>query len=78
MRSQCLEDRPLCQDLKLGNSVFETLAGVSLGCRARVVRDGVALRVTHEDLFDLLAHRPDLLKQLFGALFSAPDAPRAR
>ena len=51
--------------------VFETLAGVSIGRRANVVSDGIALQISHDDLFDLLAHRPALLRQFFGALFSA-------
>ncbi len=51
--------------------VFETLAGVSIGRRATVVSDGVALHISHDDLFDLLAHRPALLRQFFGALFGA-------
>ena len=51
--------------------VFETLAGVSIGCRATVVTDGVAMHISHDDLFDLLAHRPALLRQFFGALFGA-------
>ena len=51
--------------------VFETLAGVSIGRRADVAEDGVALHISHDDLFDLLAHRPALLRQFFGALFGA-------
>ena len=51
--------------------VFETLAGVSIGRRATVVSDGVAMHISHDDLFDLLAHRPALLRQFFGALFAA-------
>jgi len=31
----------------------------------------VGLKVTHEDLFDLLGHQPDLLRHLFGALLGA-------
>ncbi|MGA2260683.1 MAG: Npt1/Npt2 family nucleotide transporter [Acidobacteriota bacterium] len=49
----------------------ETLGGVSLGCTAHVVRDGTALRIDREDLFDLLAQRPDLLRQLFSAVSHA-------
>ena len=53
--------------------IYETLAGVSLGRAVQAVRDGVALHITSDDLFDLLAHQSDLLKQLFGALFSTQD-----
>ncbi|HAK56987.1 MAG TPA: hypothetical protein DCP38_16120 [Acidobacteria bacterium] len=51
--------------------VFETLAGVSIGRRAEALSDGIALHIGHDDLFDLLAHRPALLRQFFGALFGA-------
>jgi len=51
--------------------LVETLAGVPLGRTARVARTGWALKVTHEDLFDLLGHQPDLLRHLFGALLGA-------
>jgi HEAT repeat protein len=48
--------------------VQQTLAGVPLGCNARVVSDGLALRIDREDLYDLVAQRPDLLRQLFSVL----------
>jgi ATP:ADP antiporter, AAA family len=46
----------------------ETLAGVSLGRRAVVTREGQALRVDREDLFDVLADNIDLLQGLFAGL----------
>jgi ATP:ADP antiporter, AAA family len=46
-----------------------TLSGRSLGHTARVAKDGVALRIDREDLFDLFAERPALLRQLFAGLF---------
>jgi CRP-like cAMP-binding protein len=49
--------------------VYETLAGVPIGRRARVIEDGIALRIDREALFDLLAHRPTLIQELFSALF---------
>ncbi len=49
--------------------VYETLAGLPLGSSASVKREGTALRIEREDLFDLLANRPELLQQIFGALF---------
>jgi len=51
--------------------VYETLAGVPLGRKARVVRGGLALKIDREALFDLLAHRPMLTQEIFGALFRA-------
>ena len=39
-----------------------------------MARQGVALRIDREELFDLLAHRPDLLQQLFSALFGTRTA----
>ncbi len=57
--------------------VQQTLAGLSLGRNARVVSDGTALRIDREDLFDLLAQRPDLLRQLFNALSRARAARQA-
>jgi AAA family ATP:ADP antiporter len=51
--------------------VYETLAGVPLGRQALVVRDGLALKIDRDALFDLLAHRPMLIQEIFGALFRA-------
>jgi len=51
--------------------VSHTLAGLSLGLNARVVRDGRALRIRREDLFDLASLRPELLQQLFSAVLGA-------
>jgi CRP-like cAMP-binding protein len=52
-------------------AVYETLAGIPLGRAARVQRPGVALRIAHEDLFDLAGQRPDLMRHLFTALLGA-------
>jgi AAA family ATP:ADP antiporter len=54
--------------------VVETLAGVPLGRTAKVTAEGRALRISHEDLFDLLGQRPDLLQHLFTTLFGARRA----
>jgi ATP/ADP translocase/CRP-like cAMP-binding protein/HEAT repeat protein len=48
---------------------IDTMAGRGLGRSAKVIRDGVALRMDREDLFDLLAERPDLLRQMFAGMF---------
>jgi ATP:ADP antiporter, AAA family len=49
--------------------IYETLARVDFAFRARVTQDGIALRIDHEDLFDLLAQRSDLLRRILSALF---------
>ena len=48
---------------------IDTMAGRSLGRSAKVITGGVALRIDREDLFDLLAERPDLLRQMFAGMF---------
>lgn len=52
--------------------LYESLAGRTVRA-ARVITPGVALRIERDDLYDLLADRPQLLQQLFGALFGARD-----
>ena len=54
--------------------VFETCAGVPLGVDVRVTVPGRALRISHEDFFDLLGQRADLLQALFATLFGARRA----
>jgi ATP:ADP antiporter, AAA family len=49
--------------------MYEALAGIRWQHRAIVTREGRALRIDREDLFDLLTQRPALLQQLFGVLF---------
>ena len=54
--------------------LFEALAGQdgdasSAPRRLRVTRAGTALRIDREDLYDLLGQRPNLLQQIFTALF---------
>ena len=64
--------------------ISETLAGVSLGRRAVVTRDGLALRLDHDELFEVLADHIDLLQGVFSVLLQAhkptlalDSAPRA-
>ena len=57
--------------------VQQTLAGINLGRSGRAISNGKALRIEREDLFDLIAQRPDLLRQLFSALFRARSAKMA-
>jgi AAA family ATP:ADP antiporter len=47
----------------------DTMAGRSLGRSAKVVADGIALKIDREDLFDVLGERPDLLRQMFAGMF---------
>jgi AAA family ATP:ADP antiporter len=54
--------------------LHETLAGLRLTRHARVSRAGTALRMDRDDLFDLLAQRPDLLRQLFSSLVRSADS----
>jgi ATP:ADP antiporter, AAA family len=55
-------------------AVQQTLAGINLQRNGRILRGGTSLRIEREDLFDLIAQRPDLLRQLFGALSRARAA----
>ncbi|MEE9180348.1 MAG: cyclic nucleotide-binding domain-containing protein [Vicinamibacteria bacterium] len=53
----------------------ETLAGTPFGWRGNVVREGLALRIERERLFEVLADHADLLQGLFSSLFqSEPGA----
>jgi CRP-like cAMP-binding protein len=54
--------------------VFETFAGVPLGRTVTVSAPGRALRISHEDLFDVLGQQPDLLQHMFTTLFGARRA----
>jgi CRP-like cAMP-binding protein/HEAT repeat protein len=67
-------DEPLtiCPGDAIG--VLETCAGVPIGANIRVTLAGRALRISHEDFFDLLGQRADLLQSLFATLFGARRA----
>ena len=54
---------------------FVSLAGMSLGRSGEVVASGVALQIDREDLLSLLGERPDLLRQIFAALFEGTERP---
>ncbi len=62
-------DLPICAGPSDVIGIYETLAGTDFDFHARVKQDGIALRIEREELFDLLAHRSTLLRQVFGALF---------
>lgn len=57
--------------------LYETLAGLSapMGSRRLVASEPSSiLRIEHDDLFDLLGQRPDLLEQIFSAVFDRDAA----
>jgi len=56
--------------------LYETLAGVPVGRDGLGMEHGIALRVTREDLYDLLAHRPELLRQMLTAMFRTGSVAR--
>jgi len=47
----------------------QMLSGHPLGLTGTVVEAGVALRIARDDLFDVLGERPELLRQMFAAMF---------
>ncbi len=49
--------------------LMETLAGMPLGGDVKASGDGMALRIRHDDLYDVLAERPGVLRRLFARLF---------
>jgi hypothetical protein len=56
-----------------GRTVFvaETLAGAVPRHRAMVTREGHALRLDHDELFDVLADHTDLLQGVFSGVLGA-------
>ena len=48
---------------------LHTLSGQPLGLAATVAQPGIALRIGRDDLFEVLAERPELLRQIFAAMF---------
>jgi CRP-like cAMP-binding protein len=46
-----------------------TMAGRSLGRSAKIAKDGVAIKIDREDLFEVLGERPELLRQMFAGMF---------
>ena len=54
---------------------LEVMSGELLGLAGKVTQPGIALRLDREDLFSLLSDRPELLRQIFSALFRV-DAAR--
>jgi AAA family ATP:ADP antiporter len=54
---------------------FQSMAGEPLGLAATVREGGLSLRITQDDLFDVLGERPELLRQMFAALFRRVSDP---
>jgi CRP-like cAMP-binding protein len=54
---------------------LQTLSGQPLGLAGTVVTAGVALRIVREELFDVLGERPELLRQMFAAMFRRAADP---
>jgi CRP-like cAMP-binding protein len=54
---------------------MHAMAGRPLGRNAVVSRAGIALRIDRDELFDLLADRPEMLRQMFAALFRRTEQP---
>lgn len=51
---------------------FGALAGPRIGQNARVTRQGIALQIDRDDLFEKLGDRPEMLRQLFAGIMDAP------
>ena len=54
------------------------LSGQPLGLAATVVEPGIALRIARDDLFEVLGERPELLRQIFAAMFRRVAGPGIR
>ena len=62
---------PITADAGDAVGIYETLAGVPVGRKARGARNGAALRIDYDDLFDLVGQRPGLMQHFFSALLGA-------
>jgi CRP-like cAMP-binding protein len=56
---------------------FSALSGGTIGRSARVVKEGIAMRIDRDDLFDLLGEHPELMRQLFAGIFRSVAEDRA-
>jgi AAA family ATP:ADP antiporter len=56
---------------------FSTLSGQEVGLNATVTRAGFALRIGREELFELMAERPELLRQMFAGISRISDTAKA-
>jgi AAA family ATP:ADP antiporter len=48
---------------------FSALSGQTIGRSASVIKEGLAMRIDREELFELLGEHPGLMRQLFAAIF---------
>jgi AAA family ATP:ADP antiporter len=53
--------------------LMETLAGVPLGRDVKARSDGIALRIGHDEMFEVLSERPGLLRRLFARVFGRKE-----
>jgi len=51
--------------------LYQMLSGIPLARRAVCASESVILRVKREDFLDLLLHRPELMRQMLGNLFTS-------
>ena len=58
--------------------LLESLAGVPLGADVKAASAGIALRLGHAELLEVLGERPALLRQLFARLLGSRPAAAAR
>jgi CRP-like cAMP-binding protein len=56
---------------------FSALSGGTIGRSARVIKEGIAMRIDRDDLFDLLGEHPELMRQLFAGIFRTVAEDRA-
>ncbi len=56
---------------------FSALSGGTIGRSARVEKEGIAMRIDRDDLFELLGEHPELMRQLFAGIFRVIAAERA-
>ena len=59
------------------NGSFCALSGKEVGQSGEITRSGFALKISADDLFELLGDRPDLLRQVFAGMARANDARTA-
>jgi CRP-like cAMP-binding protein/HEAT repeat protein len=56
-------------------ALLETLGGLPLGRDVKAAAAGAALRIGHDELFDVLGDRPALLRRLFARLSNRREQP---
>ncbi len=74
VRLDCGTNPPLLAGPGSTIGATQALAGVPLGWRATVTRDGLALRLGRDELFDVLADHVELMQALFTGALRAQEA----